>query len=263
MVATKQSTGCSTSGHELLFVKLVTALLTSGTIPNGSVVDCGANTGGEACHYARTVPNRLVHAVEPVLVNYERIRRDYAGIANLRPLHGALSNRERFVDASPGRGQSMLKGIGMGREVASGTESSPSIFPVFLLDHLFGKGGAWAGETLALGHFDVEGDEEDLLRGAEMTIRRDRPIFTIEINRKTGPELLKRTAELDYEPYLVPERCGLNSDCRNVICLPAEARGHIMQHVPVLHDSTYAANLTNFFLPLAKQRSLARAMHPA
>ena len=54
-------------------------------------------------------------------------------------------------------------------------------FPLFTLDGLFSKGGAWAGETLAFAHLDVEGLEELVVEGTRRTIARDHPVLTVEV----------------------------------------------------------------------------------
>ena len=98
------------------------------------------------------------------------------------------------------------------------------------LDALFAAD--WAGERFGFGHFDVEGGELDVVEGAANTIKRDRPVFTVEISvhgghggesaRLDARRLLTRIAELGYTSFVVEEQCGEPADLRNVINLPTE-----------------------------------------
>ena len=103
---------------------------------------------------------------------------------------------------------------------------SLTAFRVRRLDDLFGANGAWSGEALAFGHFDVEGAELDLLRGARWVISRDRPIFTVEVPTSYtsyAQQLLDEIASLGYGALVVPEKCGEN--IRKVVKL-VEVRNH-------------------------------------
>ena len=249
---------CETSSWEPLFVKIVKAIFAGGIVPNGSVVDCGANTGGEACLYADLAPNRLIHAVEPLQGHIDFMQHKYGDRKNIIALHGALGSTEHTVQIALQKGSKMIHGTAMAHSVANGTKQTGTRFRVHRVDTLFGPGGLWATEHLAFGHFDVEGAEADLLRGAIATIRRDRPIFSMETTLQTGQELLNLVADLGYQPHLVPEKCGYNGDCRNVICLPLESIERMLQEVPLLASSTFAVNWTSMALPLAMHRQLAR-----
>ena len=145
---------CVTSPHEPILVRLTRVIFTtSGLLLPGSVVDCGAHSGGEACLYATLAPERTVHAVEPLVANLNAIRRTYGSITNLKPFFGALGSSDRLTTIGPHTG-SMLLNVWSQRTVVN--ESSRT-FPVRRLDGLFE--GVWAGERLAFGHFDVEGSE--------------------------------------------------------------------------------------------------------
>ena len=105
----------------------------------------------------------------------------------------------------------------------------------------------WRGEVLAFAHFDVEGFEHDLLHGAEQTILRDRPIFTVETfpqrQRSNVHRLLKYMDRvLKYDMLLVEESCGTPLDCRNIIALPRERAAAIRRLEPLRSaESRHAA----------------------
>lgn len=85
-------------------------------------------------------------------------------------------------------------------------------------------------ETLAFGHFDVEGGEVELLVGARRTIERDRPMFTVETFPKTNGTrhslLMSAIKELNYNCVMIDEDCGYpRGDCRNMLCVHGENDG--------------------------------------
>ena len=111
------------------------------------------------------------------------------------------------------------------RDANKSDASSLEVFRVHRVDDLFAN--EWRGERLGFAHFDVEGGELDVLRGARATIRRDRPVFTVEVHVHNKPNttraLLRAIRELGYMSFLVEEQCGVPVDCRNIINLPNEA----------------------------------------
>ena len=229
---------CATSRDERQFARLVVGMLASPMVLPGSIVDCGAHTGGESCLYATAQPNRLVHAVEPLEGNLQKLRETY-GLPNLRPMLGALGSSNRKVALQGPRTASMLIHV----DRRPNATASGRTLSIHTLDSLF-LGGAWDGETLAFGHFDVEGSELDLLQGAERVLRRDRPLITVEVdlqNANFARSLLQELETLDYRVHMVPEICGLHKDCRNLICVPAERRAsHAVTSVTVpVHARSY------------------------
>ena len=57
---------------------------------------------------------------------------------------------------------------------------------------------------------------------------------------------------------MVPEKCGTDPNCRNLVCVPREAHEHILSTVPALARGAYAVNASTAFLPLAAARALVR-----
>ena len=95
------------SPHEPLLVRLTAHILTN-VVGAGSVVDCGAQKGGETCLYARTSPWRTVHAVEPLPANVLRIMQLARSSPNIQPLHGGLGSSDRTVSLSGSQTKTML-----------------------------------------------------------------------------------------------------------------------------------------------------------
>lgn len=172
------------------------------------------------CYYAATAPDRIVHAVDPDARNIEHMRARYERrrYPNLRPLHAGLSNESSSS-------YSELAG-------APKIYTPSHDFPVYALDDLFGTGGAWAGDTLAFAHFDVEGLEELVLAGAARTVARDQPVLTTELTVHKHPErtrsLLALMERWGYDTLLVEEIAGNRVDIRNCIHLPRSRRRQVI-----------------------------------
>ena len=233
---------------EPLFRRLVAVIFAEGMLLNGSVIDSGAHAGSESCYYAELDRSRIVHAVEPLPRNAHNIVNVYGDRPNIVVLAAALGSRERTVAfAATAHSKTMLVNV---HAAKSSAPSSPqpsgakSTFRVHRIDGMFLHDGAWAGERLAFGHFDVEGSEADVLEGAKRVIARDRPVFTVEISALRGHasarRLLRLVEEMRYNALLVPEPCGIRGDERNVICVPTErrvARGVAMRTLPLRSDT--------------------------
>ena len=78
---------CGSSEREVILASLMAALFAEGSIPAGSVLDVGANLGDTACTYAAKLPHRVVHAIDPLPKNIERIVNSYGHLSNLHTLH--------------------------------------------------------------------------------------------------------------------------------------------------------------------------------
>ena len=256
---------CPISPHEPVFARLTARILASAAMLGpGSIVDSGAHRGDESCLYASLQPDRIVHAVEPLEDNLRHLRRNYgASLPNVRPMLGALGGTDRTVHLRGPRTSTMLTDVDR-RPAVSGNVSAGTV-RVHSLDSLFLR-GEWAGETLAFGHFDVEGSELDLLRGASTVLRRDRPIITVEValaRARVARAILVELESLAYRVWLVPECCGLNSDCRNLICLPVGRNASpALASVALPIDSGSFSSTALMRVPLVGLKSLGGADGP-
>lgn len=88
----------------------------------------------------------------------------------------------------------------------------------------------FADRKLGFAHFDVEGEELNVLHGAKAVIARDRPIFTTEVHVHFEPQLTRELIRFGthrrYRSFMVEGdaggTCGVRLDCRNVISVPHE-----------------------------------------
>ncbi|KAL1510234.1 hypothetical protein AB1Y20_006560 [Prymnesium parvum] len=189
---------------------LLAGLLAEHRLPAGSIVDAGSADGRTACYFAAIAPERAVHAVDPSYRNVLWTQRKYGQRhPNLLPLHGGL-------------GDEPAANMTTRRSLITADQN----FSIFRLDDLFER--EWKGETLALGHFDVEGWEEHVLRGGVRVIKRDLPLLTTEVEVHRRPAaaraLLRLVDELQYDSFLVEEIAGMQADIRNLLHIPRARR---------------------------------------
>ena len=186
-------------------------------------MDAGSNDGTTTERLCAKFPDRKVVSVEPLRTNVERILRRVER-KNVTVVQGLLSSSLGW-----GRYPSYLDGRLAGKQTQTGElyahrmrhERSWTDVPVYTVDSLCKH------VPLALAHWDVEGSEWEVLRGARGTLARDRPIFTVETfplsNATRHARLVHEVVhELGYAMHLVDEVCGSPKDCRNLVAVPKE-----------------------------------------
>jgi FkbM family methyltransferase len=197
------------------------------TLRPGAVLDAGANDGTTSALLWQHLRPRPLVSVEPIQANVRALRAKLANASAATVIHGGLGAHAR-VDSYPAR----LDAGGAGLKTQTGRLGSYAWqaqvrdarvpFRVHTIDALFRR-----GPPLALAHLDVEGAEEDALRGAAATLALDRPVLTVETFPKHNATRHARLVRLlreeqGYALYLVDEVCGRPRDCRNLIALPRE-----------------------------------------
>jgi len=193
--------------HEIIFVSLIAGLLREpDLIPNGAILDVGAQFGEQAAHMAYLSHNRQVYAVDPSSSNVLEIQKRYGNFSNLI-----------IVRAGMGRTTGQLSASRSGK---FGNMDSTEMVRIETLDSLFGRKIA-----LGLAHLDVEGKELDLLKGGNETISQNHPIITTEVLVHGDPKYTKDLltylqTTLKYDSYMVDEVCGSRMDYRNLINVP-------------------------------------------
>lgn len=89
---------CARPLQEVLFTSIVGGLLTEGVVPNGSLLDVGANRGIWACYLASVAPSRTVHAIDPDPRYVRIMKANYGHVSNLRPFNAALGSASLLTD---------------------------------------------------------------------------------------------------------------------------------------------------------------------
>ena len=197
-------------GNEPILNSIIAGLMTENKMPHGSIVDAGAADGRFACYYAAIAPDRVIHAVDPSYRNVQWMQRQYARRhPNLHPFHAGL-------------GDEPSANLTTRRTMSTANQN----FTIHRLDDLFD--GPWKGDVLALGHFDVEGWESQVIRGAVRVIERDAPILTTEAEVQRKPDaaqsLIRHLDALQYDSFLVEEITGMQADLRNLLHIPRSRR---------------------------------------
>ena len=222
------TTSCPVPATELRFNSILSGLFEERLVPSGHVLDAGANTGEFACFYAGLDPRRKVHALDPNAKYVQKMRTVFASRwpnmhAEMRGLgfttgvigqHSKRNGNEAAI--------ATLCAGGADRFPTHEQISSSDPVAVCRVDDLF------ANQPLAFAHWDVEGSELDVLRGARTVVKRDRPLFSVElhVHEDSGytERLLREIEGLGYDAHLIEERCGSRADCRNFLCTPSERR---------------------------------------
>ena len=234
---------CGTT-DEVRLSSIIVLLARRNLLPPGSIVDAGANLGYESCLYSEVARGRTIHAIDPMHLNVQWLERMAKQRPFIQPLLGALGSSAQTFYVPKEKSRRPSQQISIASDLAAGhrdhwgalnvrqaTHKQSSelrqSFPVERLDTHFRT--RWANETLGFAHFDAEGNELDVLHGGEETIRRDRPIFTVEVNVQRTPIYTTKllsfiTDRLGYDAFLVDEECGLPLDCRNLVCVPRARR---------------------------------------
>ena len=171
--------------------------------PCNTVLDIGANIGAHTVFFANAVGRKgRVVAIEPLRSNFQMLCANLTlnGLDHVEPLQMAVG-REAGTVQVPRVG---LMNIG-NQGAFSLRDPLPDdamldTVPMTTVD----------GLTLESCHFikiDVEGMEEEVLRGAVATFKRHQPILHLENNKKDqSPALIQTLFDLDYSCFWHPSR---------------------------------------------------------
>lgn len=179
------------SPHERRLRTFLAAIFaTHGLLQAGSIVDCGAEKGGEACWLADLAPSRRVHAIEPLASNLQvrASRAPYTCSRTTRAHDGPF-----FSFSCPRNLWCVHAACSTSAGIAGATSCRCS-----------------AHSTACTFAPLVHGEH-----GAQVEIGR-------RVSRFKFDEALRFVAARNYSSYVIPEVCGLETRCRNVVCFPRE-----------------------------------------
>lgn len=198
----------SSSGYEIIMESLLGSFFQQiNFIPEGNVLDVGAQFGEQACHFALLAPNRIIYALDPSPKQVNEIQTKFGThLPNLKVMNAGIG---QYIGNTTVNGPGFT-GLQMG-----------DTYQVETIDHLFYD----QNNKLGFAHIDVEGLELDVIKGGKQTIQQDQPIFTTEVRVHQNPNytmaLLNYINELGYDSYVVDEPCGWpHMDYRNLINFP-------------------------------------------
>lgn len=205
-------------------------------------MDAGANDGSSSVRMAAL--RYPIIAVEPLKSNMHRIVENTFGM-NVQTVHGGLGE-------SAGTG-SYPEQLDIKARLKPGTSQQIGLLPAYRARLQLRPGDALAeypvytvdmlmrNQNLSFAHWDVEGGEPALLRGAAATLARDRPLFTVETFRLSNStrhaELMREIDIAGYRCMEIDEVCGALRDCRNLMCIPIEI------HVPACQHAHYVGQI--------------------
>lgn len=207
--------------------------LLSLNLGGGTAVDIGANKGIYSYWLARAVgPSGSVVAFEPQpeMARYIGDRKRALKLKNVRVLNTALSNRAGTATLTRRR-----VGDGSASLEPSRLQADQLEVPLTALDTMYLPG-------LRFIKCDVEGHELDVFSGAELTIKRNRPVIQFEAVETETPKLFSFFEALGYSGvmflgsrYLPPSnpdriehyKFGLGGH-RDFLFFPREALGTII-----------------------------------
>ena len=195
---------------------------------HGWIVDAGAHDGSTSVMLTRAMSRLRLHvlALEPLAQN-ERVAQQRARTepslhvkrVGLGEVNGTTGHYPVEYDT---RQSGMHLQIARWRNNDNAGQAS---YPIVTIDALFGDG---RDATLVLAHLDLEGHEADALRGANNTIKRDRPVLTVETfpssMGKWHREVMALLEAHNYQVYTVDEKVGWPPDGRNHVGIPREDR---------------------------------------
>ena len=189
--------------------RFIRELAVSDLLHTGDILDAGCNDGTDAKALAKMFKPRTVLAMDPLKTNVDIAKTVAATQANMQVLWGGLgavdglSSYGVSIDTAPRARRQLGK---YPQYQARQTDETKRVnFSVYALDTLF------VARKLAFAHWDVEGYESDVLRGARTTVLRDQPLFTVETypaQTRAYTELLRLIAAFEYVPFAIRESCG-------------------------------------------------------
>lgn len=183
---------------EPLFHEVILELMRSDSMPPGGFVDAGAKEGTDSCYMASIAQQlghrgRTVLAVDPSRDNIHHMKRYHAalGLTSIDYLVGGLGESERTITfrQTHGVGQ-QSSGLGAAGDAGGAGDAVDSLNKSTTL-RLHRVDDLHVRRRLGFAHFDVEGDELLVLRGASTTIARDRPIYFIEAHVQVSEDMTR------------------------------------------------------------------------
>jgi FkbM family methyltransferase len=185
----------------------------TGVRPGDVVIDCGAHVGAFT-RQALAAGAKLVVSVEPSPVNAELLRRNLADeiqagrvIVYQKGVWNEESSLPFFVDPNNSAGSSFVFEDHAGHDHSAAADSSIIEVPLTTIDALVAELGL---EKVDFIKMDIEGAEQNALRGAVQTLKTFRPHMALASYHVVDdqfriPELVQ-AARNDYQMHCGP--CG-------------------------------------------------------
>ncbi|HEX2616129.1 MAG TPA: FkbM family methyltransferase [Flavobacteriales bacterium] len=202
--------------------------------PEHTVIDIGGNIGIYAMQFAKLAYRGRVITFEPDPVNFARLQEHSAmnqasNVTAVRMGIGAKAATHRLYQVVP-------TNSGMNRMITQGEVDPDVPFTEIRVEPLDAAIAGMNVTRVDVLKMDVEGFEDEALRGAEATVRRYKPVLFVEVNDEnlidngsSARTLIDRIRSWGYRVYRVPGRepllpeVDLRGCVMDVLCLPDEA----------------------------------------
>jgi FkbM family methyltransferase len=194
----------------------------------GWILDAGAHDGATSVMLTRAMSRLRLHvlALEPLAQNARIAQARARGEPNLKVQRAGLGEVNGTTGHYPIEYDARQSGMHL--QIArwrNDDNAGNATYPIVTIDALFGNGRE---HTLVLAHLDLEGHEADALRGANATLKRDRPVITVETFPSSMGKWHRQVMALleahHYQVYTVDEKVGWPPDGRNHVAIPREDR---------------------------------------
>lgn len=207
---TRDRDRCQRHENEPLFNIIIRGLFEEGMVPPGDVLDIGANNGDWACFYGCLDLDREVHAMEPNPLLADSIS---CPTTNVKKYNMAMSSQSGKINFAP---QDKKTFVG---DLKSKVADDGKV-TVTTMDNFFQSRGSFPGFM----HLDVEGYEQDLIKGGLKTITEYSPLFSYEVhlNSSLARSTIEEVEKLGYISYMINEVCGVFEGCRNLLAFPSK-----------------------------------------
>ncbi len=154
-------------------------------IPNGGVIlDIGANIGAMSVHLARSHKNSQIFAFEPIPDNIRCLKKIIAHykLNNVTLIESALGDIKGSIEmVMPVNKSARLQGLShvLHQSITENNEGNKFVTPITTLDNFFIEKNI-TDPVIAI-KLDVENFEFFVLKGAENTIKKFRPLIYCEL----------------------------------------------------------------------------------
>ncbi len=187
------------------------------------IVDVGANIGGTAMLFHLAFPDAAILAIEPMTINYDCLIDNIRGISNIVPVKKAAYSEPANIKISlptveqrPDM-QNKLGNSGLFSIYGKDKEHSETVSAERLDDMV--------DRPVDILKIDVEGAEDEVLRGAKRVLTKERPIVIMEYRRSN---IEMAGFELDYYEnfFRTLGYFGVANYLGDVVVVPREVLAH-------------------------------------
>jgi len=154
-------------------------------VPDGGIIlDIGANIGAMAVHLARTHKNSQIIAFEPIPDNVRCLKKvvGHYKLNNITLIESALGEKAGTIEmVMPVNKSARLQGLShvLHQSITENNEGNKFVTPITTLDDFFKNKNITDAVTAI--KLDVENFEYFVLKGAENTIKKFKPLIYCEL----------------------------------------------------------------------------------